>query len=360
MIKYLEPLESGNRCRKWKLVAGSDRAHRRSRVFHGGKREAERALDDFADEVMRTARVDKSKITVAQYEQIWLDKLARSGSVDSQTIDGYRWRLNAVCHVIGDVRLQDLTAPIVDACYADMLAGASKSGRPLSRTYVSDAHIALCLMLDSAVADKLMVDNPAKLATPPKRDTKPKRALSDMEMRLLIAMLPATNACAVAVLLAVTTGLRSSELRGLMWIDVDLQNGVLEVARAARKDGSIKDTKTKAGRRVIPLPLAAMDALKKWRECVPDADYVVCGLDGERYEASAVGRWWRRHRHEYCCDGITLHELRHTYVTSLARAGVHPTMMQELAGHSSSRVAMEIYTHLSLDDKRAAVASLNL
>ena len=98
MIKYLEPLESGNRCRKWKLVAGSDKAHRRSRVFHGGKREAERALDDFADEVMRSARVDRSTVTVAQYERIWLDKLARGGSVDNQTIDGYKWRLNAVCH----------------------------------------------------------------------------------------------------------------------------------------------------------------------------------------------------------------------------------------------------------------------
>ena len=362
MIKHLERLEgaSNARCRKWRLVVGSDREHRRTRRYNGSYREALKALDAFAEEVCSGRVVARDVTTLAEYADAWLARLSRSGTVDVQTVDGYRWRLNAVCHVLGGERLQALTPSKLDAAYAAMMEGASVSGRKLSGTYVGDAHTTLRLMLDSAVADGLLGKNPANDAHPPKRDTPKKAALTDMELRLLAAMLPTGGACSVAVILAVTTGLRRGELCALRWQDVDLQNGTLEVARAARIDGSVKDTKTRAGHRVIPLPKITADALAEWRLCVPQAEGVICDMNGNALKPNAVTHWWLRHRHEYLCDGVTLHELRHTYITSLARAGVHPRVMQELAGHSSPRVSMDVYTHLTLEDKRAAVRSLGL
>lgn len=360
MIKHLEPLESGPRCRKWRLVAGADRAHRRTRTFHGPKRDALIALDAFADEVARETVCARTPETFAEYARAWLDRLARLGSVDSQTVAGYRWRLNALCFAIGAVRLQALTPRKLEDAYARLRAGDSPSGKPLSGTFVSDAHIVARKMLADAVADGLIASNPADAADAPKRDTEPKSALTDMEMRVLLAMLPTDQPCAVAVALAVTTGLRRGELCALRWEDVDLQNGVLEAARAARKDGSIKDTKTRAGRRAVPLPDAAISTLRAWRKCRPDAEWVVCDAHGRALKPNAVTHWWARHRSEYGCDGVTLHELRHSYITSLARAGVHPRIMQDLAGHSSPRVTMEIYAHVTLADKRAAVRSLGL
>lgn len=360
MIKYLEPLERGNRCRKWKLVAGRDKAHRKTEVFRGSKREAEAALDEFAARIANQRVIDRSEATIASYEKEWVDRLRKVGSLDSQTIDGYEWKMKAIGHVIGMVKLQSLTTRDVNRCYAALRGGESPSGKPLSGTYVRDCHMVLCKMLDDAVADGVVYENVARLATPPKRDTKEKHALSDMEMRLLIAMLPTDTASSVAVILAVTTGLRRGELCALRWEDVDMENGVLEVARAARTDGSIKDTKTKAGRRVVPMPSATVHALTEWKACSSESDWVLCKPDGSPIKPNAIGHWWEKHRNEYACDGVTLHELRHTYITSLARAGVHPKVMQELAGHSSVDVSMQIYSHLSLEDKRAAVASLNL
>lgn len=55
----------------------------------------------------------------------------------------------------------------------------------------------------------------------------------------------------------------------------------------------------------------------------------------------------------------TIHELRHTYLTMLAESGVHPTVMQELAGHSSSEITLEIYTHVQMGQKIAAVEGLD-
>lgn len=68
-----------------------------------------------------------------------------------------------------------------------------------------------------------------------------------------------------------------------------------------------------------------------------------------------MSRWWTLARDGYGLSGFTLYELRHTYLTLLAESGVHPKVMQELAGHSSSQITMDIYTHVNLEAKREAV-----
>lgn len=57
--------------------------------------------------------------------------------------------------------------------------------------------------------------------------------------------------------------------------------------------------------------------------------------------------------------GWTLHELRHSYLTLLAQNGVHLKVMQELAGHYSSQIVIDIYTHVNVDAKREAVEAVS-
>jgi integrase len=52
------------------------------------------------------------------------------------------------------------------------------------------------------------------------------------------------------------------------------------------------------------------------------------------------------------------HALRHSYVTSLARSGVHPKTAQELARHQDIRLTMASYTHVRLHDLGKAVEEL--
>ena len=41
-----------------------------------------------------------------------------------------------------------------------------------------------------------------------------------------------------------------------------------------------------------------------------------------------------------------------------ALSGVHPSVMQKLAGRFTARIRMEVYTHANMDDKRAAMDAL--
>lgn len=67
---------------------------------------------------------------------------------------------------------------------------------------------------------------------------------------------------------------------------------------------------------------------------------------------------WKRDRKALGVDGWCLHELRHSYLSMLALEGVHPRVMQDLAGYSDSRTTMEIYTHVNMDQKRSAAEAL--
>jgi integrase/recombinase XerD len=52
---------------------------------------------------------------------------------------------------------------------------------------------------------------------------------------------------------------------------------------------------------------------------------------------------------------LDFHALRHTYITNLVRAGLHPKVVQILARHSDMRLTMEFYTHLPPGDLYAAI-----
>ena len=49
------------------------------------------------------------------------------------------------------------------------------------------------------------------------------------------------------------------------------------------------------------------------------------------------------------------HSLRHTFITNLARAGVHPSDAQALARHSSITLTMDCYTHKVRADLRKII-----
>jgi integrase len=55
---------------------------------------------------------------------------------------------------------------------------------------------------------------------------------------------------------------------------------------------------------------------------------------------------------------VDFHALRHTFMTNLARAGVHPATAQRLARHSDVRLTLGRYTHINLDEQREALETL--
>jgi site-specific recombinase XerD len=52
---------------------------------------------------------------------------------------------------------------------------------------------------------------------------------------------------------------------------------------------------------------------------------------------------------------VVIHSTRHTFASQLGRAGVGLVQAQRLLGHSTPELTAQVYTHLGIEDLRAAV-----
>jgi integrase len=56
---------------------------------------------------------------------------------------------------------------------------------------------------------------------------------------------------------------------------------------------------------------------------------------------------------------IRLHDSRHTFATLLLEQGISPKTVQTMLGHSSAKITLDIYSHVTLDLEKQAAAKLN-
>jgi integrase len=161
---------------------------------------------------------------------------------------------------------------------------------------------------------------------------------------------------------AALTGLRSGELFGLRWGDVELgergARGRLLVRRTltwARTDGEegpvrpkLYPPKTRAGIRDIPIPAELSSVLRTWKLQCPrsELDLVFATPDGKpirRTTALRCGFWPALRRAKL--RQVNMHSLRHSYASILIMGGASVTEVGQKLGHSSPKVTFDVYSH---------------
>ena len=170
------------------------------------------------------------------------------------------------------------------------------------------------------------------------------RALSDDEKRVLLHACP-TLQWRTFVLLALRTGCRCSELLRLAWGRVRFDHAELQI------------TETKGHRdRVQPLDGGCVTALK---ELLPSTL-----KDGGPFRnmghIRTVQKEFAAIVREAGIAHCTLHNLRATFCTDLARKDVNQKTLQELAGHTSMMTTGRYYQYVSSEAKRAAIEKLSV
>jgi integrase len=195
------------------------------------------------------------------------------------------------------------------------------------------------------------------------------RELSNDEVHRLLtaAKASASRSLYPAIVVSIHTGLRNHELRLLRWRQVELIEGVLTVGKSKTEGGT---------GRVVPLSQMALAVLQEWRGAFPDAlpgHYVfpseryghMGGIVGQRggklspyktFPDEPVGSWnsaWRTAKATAKVE-CRWHDLRHTFVSTIAAGGAMDATIMALAGHLSRKM-MEKYSHVRNAAKRQAV-----
>ena len=212
---------------------------------------------------------------------------------------------------------------------------------------------------------------PATTWRPPQNDTDERSPLKSDRIHTFVGKLDVENEASTAYFIAITMGLRRGEVCALSWGDVNFDTRVVGVTHNYDHFLNLKEAKTKAGFQQLLMPEFVSQALlkhkttqKKWLaqysrmtdEKYEQADEtpVIRDRGARRVNPDNLGAWWCRDRESFGLDGWCLHELCHSHLSMLAEEGMHPEVMQELAGHASSKTTMCIYTHVNMDIKRAA------
>jgi integrase len=58
-------------------------------------------------------------------------------------------------------------------------------------------------------------------------------------------------------------------------------------------------------------------------------------------------------------EKIRVHDLRHTVATLLLKAGEHPKVVQEILGHSSIAITLDLYSHVAPGMHDQAISRLD-
>ena len=143
------------------------------------------------------------------------------------------------------------------------------------------------------------------------------------------------------------TGLRKSELINLRWEDIDFQRKCIRVE-------SKEDWRTKTGNtREIPI---ADDLVRILIKLPRTSDYVFLNSNGKKYGFHLTERV-KRLAKSIGISNMTVHALRHTFISHLVMNGVDLVSVKELAGHSDIKTTMR-YAHLAPGHLRKSIDKL--
>jgi integrase len=174
-----------------------------------------------------------------------------------------------------------------------------------------------------------------------------------------------------AVVIFCNTGLRNAELRRARWSQVDFLKAEFQVGKA-KTEGSEG--------RLIPLNQAALGAFKSWKVRWPDAkpkDYIFpseklmfkgAGAPEQGFMTAydvdpnkPLGAWKRAWSTAKKQAGVEcrIHDLRHHFISALAQTQTPDATIQAISGHLSRKM-LDHYSHVRLEAKRRAVATLDV
>jgi integrase len=250
----------------------------------------------------------------------------------------------------GEYRLLDIRAVEVEAWLKSL------NRAPGTRSKIRNV---MCLLFNHGRRHDLCDRNPiAWVRQSAKRRTAPDILTSTEVQRLLMNLRFRER---TLVLLAVTTGLRRSELFALKWKDIDFQTKQIQVTRSIVQN-VIGTCKTESSQRPVPAHDDLIGTLRQWHRQTPyksPESWVFASHMNQ-------GRW------PYLAQQIMLHHIlpvarklgitkrigwhtfRHTYSTFLRSTGAELKIMQELLRHSTIRVTLDTYTQAVTSDKRNA------
>lgn len=290
--------------------------------------------------------------TVATFRAVFEDWQA-SRRISDRTAGHERHLLEKRLGELADRRVQTITAGDVAATLRELRGRYAELS--CLQTYRLVAGV-----FAHAVRRGLVTRNPIDGLAPAELPTREaKRTVARLDSETIGRLVDAAGGLRwrTALGLAGYAGLRLGEIRALAWDDVDLAAGTITVSRSALPDGTVKQPKTAAGVREVPLLPALRRLLVEWKLESPrsrPSDLVVATVTGEPVQERNVRRAFTNARKTAGLDGLeerlSMHALRHSFASLLATdLELAPTTLAAIIGHTDAGFTLRVYARDARD-----------
>ena len=281
---------------------------------------------------VETRRAQRQIVTWGELERLYLERHAvhkKSKSNDVGILKNHLadWRGR---------RLTTITKADVCARHADMGAAGHTIG---ANALVRLVRAMFNLSQDWGLHAGL---NPAAKVKMFKEQARDRFVTPDELPRLWTALLAEPNPfIRGAFIVGLLTGARRSEVLGMQWADLDLQQCLWKIPD------------TKAGRpHYVPLPIPVIQELQRLPR-LEGNPYVFCGRWGKSHLVN-VAKPWARIRKEAGLNDVRIHDLRRTLGSWMVAAGASLSLIGKALNHSNVSTT-QVYARLQLEPVRLAL-----
>lgn len=318
--------------------------------------------------------IDDESLTVGKWADKWLNTYKSDKA--QATINMYKDTIRLYIKPnLGHIKLKNLKQSDI----ISMLNELDKKGITRRKEYTL---ITLKQILQKAVENDYIYKNVAIGIKLQKHKTDEKVPLSD-EVITRIRKLSEKDYDVFMILFMIYTGVRRGEIVPLQYKDLDMDNKLLIVNKAVhfyKNQPVLKKTKNECSR-TIPVLDILYEKLKSLKSIHKPTDYIFTNSLGKMMTETSMKRKLKHtltvlnqdYLEEKKKSGntdntlddfdntiqFTYHQLRHTYVCILHKAGIDIKEAQSWTGHSTVQVLLDIYTHLDAQDKTLAMQKLN-
>jgi integrase len=352
---------------------------------------AEEALERWNVQLGTGVNPNDARQKLRDFARTWLVEVVQPHKRPG-TFAFYLRHIGYATAIIGDIPLEGLTVRVIEKCLAQL----TRNG--LSPRSVEHVRAVLRNALNVAKRWKLITENPAADAPAIAVYERPERALTVVQVAVLLAAVEMDRLCALFHL-ALTLGLRRGELLGLRWSDIDWAAGTITISQQVsegegRPTAIVPYVKSDEGQRVLPLP-SDLAARLQARYAADEAEARIA-QERARLAAEKAGTpiplvRWNPHGLVFCSEAGTVmqpsnlnrriaelvkrvnrattdpalrlpldlspHTLRHTALTDLAAHG-EAKAVQNIAGHADIATTMELYAGRRMAAMRATVEAV--
>ena len=316
-----------------------------------------------------TKPMNKSSHILSDWIDLWLAQ--KEHSVKQSTY--IRYKNNIEKHIkpaLGASNIRLIDNSVLQGFITDKLSnGKSDECGRLSEKTLTDIVMILKSILNYSKSNGELVNCDFSQIVIKKKFQEMRVLSRTEERRLNKVLINNLDIYKLGVLICLYTGIRIGELCALQWKNISFSDKTIRIEKTMQrlqckeKAGQktkviITDPKSFSSNRVIPLPDFLIDELKKYRK--KNDTFVLAVEDKQYIEPRTMQNHFKKYIAEAKIEEANFHSLRHTFATRCVEANFEIKSLSEILGHSSVKITLDKYVHVTMQMKRDNMAKVKL